>query len=270
MAGERLYSEFTDDKGTAWRVSIYDTNGTWDPASATSFVLGSEGFILNYPGNNEQQHQPVIGSSVEFTLYEQTSADTLTLDLLYSFAEGRLLVQIFKDPDGDNEIYWRGVILAEQVERADEPFPTAVSITASDDLGNLKNIDFDLSLGDVGTSGLQCLKHIVRCLGALRTYELWPNAEPIIRYINDTELYAGDDDADPLNTIIAQVPQKIDSEGVATPHNCFDILESLATCFNARIFLSEGVFWFWPINISQRVSDSEAILSHGQLPISFL
>ncbi len=119
MAGERLYGEFTDDKGTDWRVSIYDTNAAWNAANKTEFTLGAEGFVIRYSGNNEQQHQPIIGSSVEFTLFENVAAHTQTLDLLYSFAEGRLLLDIYRDPDGDNTVYWRGGILAEQVERHD-------------------------------------------------------------------------------------------------------------------------------------------------------
>jgi hypothetical protein len=46
MAGERLYGEFTDDKGTDWRVSIYDTNAAWNAANKTEFTLGAEGFVI--------------------------------------------------------------------------------------------------------------------------------------------------------------------------------------------------------------------------------
>ena len=259
MAGERLYSEFKNDDGDVFRVSIYDTDVTWNVANRESFKLGGDGFTLSYSGNNEQQHQPVIPSSVEFTLYEETSDHTQTLDLLYSSAEGRLLLEIYSDPDGDNDIYWRGVILAEQVERNDEAFPTAVRLTASDDLGNLKDVDFSLTLGDVGGSGLQITKHLVRCLGGLRQYQLWPDGEPILRYINDTELYSTEDDTDPLAEIIGQVPVVIEPDGSTKAYSAYDILDSLATCFNARVFQAEGVFWFWPINLHQRVSDAENI-----------
>ena len=44
MAGNRLYSEFQNDNGDVYRVSIYDTNATWNPASASTFKLGSDGF----------------------------------------------------------------------------------------------------------------------------------------------------------------------------------------------------------------------------------
>lgn len=256
MAGERLYSEFKNDDGDVFRVSIYDTNATWNPANAATFKLGGDGFTLTYSGNNEQQHQPIIPSTVEFTLYEETSDHTQTLDLLYSFAEGRLLLEVYKDPDGANDIYWRGVLLAEQVERADEPFPTAVRLTASDDLGNLRDLDFTRSVLAVGTT---VLDDITRCLLRLRTAELWSSGEPFIRYINDTELYASSDDSNPLDTITVSVPLKMASDGTSEPHNCFDILESLATCFNARIFQINGVFYFWPVNVHQRVSDGESV-----------
>ena len=212
MAGERLYSEFQDDQGTDWRVSIYDTDATWNAANKQSFTLGSEGFVLRYMGNNEQGHQPVIGSEVTLTLFEEISLHTSTLDLLYSDSEGRLLLEVYRDPDGDNTIYWRGVLLAEQVERNDEPTPTAVSLTASDDLGNLKDVEFNLNLGDTG-SGLNIKNHVLRCLGGLRTLSRFGSGEVMLRYVNDTELHAADDDTDPLATVIGQIPQRIDEDG---------------------------------------------------------
>lgn len=258
MAGERLYGEFQDDKGTSWRVSIYDTDASWNAANKEEFTLGSEGFVLSYSGNNEQQHQPIIGSSVEFTMYENDSAHTSTLDLLYSTAEGRLLLDVYRDPDGTNTLYWRGLILADQVERADEPFPTAVRLQASDDLGNLKDVEFDLSLSDVG-GGLYIKNHIIRCLGGLRTYSRFADGEVLLRYINDTGLHDTVDDSDPLALILGEVPVQVDNEGNEVAYSCYDILSSLATCFNARVFLSEGMFHFWPINVHKRIADGNAL-----------
>ena len=258
MAGERLYGEFQDDKGTSWRVSIYDTNPSWNAANKEEFTLGSEGFVLSYSGNNEQQHQPIIGSSVEFTMYENDSAHTSTLDLLYSTAEGRLLLEVYRDPDGDNTLYWRGVILAEQVERADEPFPTAVRLQASDDLGNLKDVEYDLSLSDAG-AGLFIKNHIIRCLGGLRTYSRFADGEVLLRYINDTGLSDSVDDSDALAIILGQVPVQVDNEGNEVAYSCYDILSSLATCFNARVFFSEGMFHFWPVNVHKRIADGDAL-----------
>ena len=259
MAGERLFSYFKDDSNEVWKVSIYDTSPTWNVANSEGFKLGSEGVVMRHEGDNEQQHQPLIGSSAEFTLYEENSDHTQTLDLLYSFPEGRLLLEIYRDPDGDNTIYWRGIILSEQVERMDEPMPTAVRITATDGLSNLREVDFDLTLGGLGSDGLSIATHIVRCLHGIQTTELYGSTDVLLRYLNDTQLHNSADDTDPLDTIIGQVPVKVLDDGTTEAYSCYDILHSIATCFNARMFLSDGVWWLLPINAHQRVSDGENI-----------
>ena len=54
-------------------------------------------------------------------------------------------ISIFKDPDGANTLFWTGVLLHEQVELQDEAYPIQNTLTAVDDLGNLKNITYDNS-----------------------------------------------------------------------------------------------------------------------------
>lgn len=258
MAGTRHFAEFADEGGNVWRINIHDTDlpGAY---TATEFKVGSEGFVLSYQGNNEQQHQPIIGSSVEFTMYEETTAHTQTLDLFYSNPEGRMQLEIYKDPDGVNSLYWRGVILAEQVVRNDEAKPTAVLITASDDLGNLKDIEFDLTLGGLG-SVLYVKNHLIRCLSGLRTSGLWTSGVPFLRYINDAEGYhATVSSSDALADMTATVPVIIEDDGTETKYSCFDILSGLATALNARVFLSEGVFYFYPMNAYVRISDGEGV-----------
>lgn len=259
MAGTRHFAEFADEAGDVWRINIHDAElpGVY---TATEMKVGSEGFVLSYSGNNEQQHQPIIGSSVEFTFYEETAAHTQTLDLFYSNPEGRMLLEVYQDPDGDNRLYWRGVILAEQVVRMDEAKPTAVRITASDDLGNLKDIEFDVTLGGLGSSPLTVKNHLVRCLFGLRTAGLWSTGEGFLRYINDVEGYHESlSNPDALEDMSATIPITVEDDGTETPYNCFDILSGLATAMNARVFQSEGVFWFLPIAIHQRVADGVAL-----------
>lgn len=259
MAGTRHFAEFADEAGNVWRINIHDADlpGAY---TATEFKVGAEGFVLSYSGNNEQQHQPIIGSSVEFTFYEETAQHTQTLDLFYSNPEGRMLLEIYRDPDGTPSLYWRGVILAEQVTRMDEAKPTAVRITASDDLGNLKDIPFDVTLGGLGSSGLTVKNHLVRCLSGLRTRDLWTSGDGFLRYINDVEGYhATLSSSDPLSDMTATIPITVEDDGTTTPFNCFDILSGLATAMNARVFLSEGVFWFLPIAVHQRVADGAAL-----------
>ena len=119
----RLYSEFTDDLGGDWRVNIHDANFT---GTTQTFVLGADGFVLRYAGNNEDRYQTVIGSEVTFTVMEENSTHTGFMDDLATAAEQRFSVSIYKDPDGTNEFWWGGVLYPEQVVRPFEYFPVEV------------------------------------------------------------------------------------------------------------------------------------------------
>ena len=68
MATIRFYGEFKDEIGDAWRINIHDVdyNGT-----AYEIKLGAEGFELSYSGDNEDRYQPIIGSSVQFTVMNE-------------------------------------------------------------------------------------------------------------------------------------------------------------------------------------------------------
>ena len=113
-------------------------NGT-----AYEIKLGAEGFDLSYSGDNEDRYQPIIGSSVQFTVMNEGGEfETFLNTVLPAAEEGRMQLEIRKDPDNTNTLYWAGILAAEQIEQADAPAPNPVSITATDDIGNLQRLLF--------------------------------------------------------------------------------------------------------------------------------
>ena len=129
----RLFAEFKDDQGDAWRVNVHDVDFV---GTATEFTLAADGFVLTYEGNSEDRHQPIIGSQVQFTIMDRTAQTSSFLDHLPGAVEGRFSVSVREDPDGTDLFFWGGIILPEQVVRADTFDPRPVDITATDDLGN--------------------------------------------------------------------------------------------------------------------------------------
>jgi len=242
----RLYSEFTDDLGGDWRVNIHDANFT---GTTQTFVLGADGFVLRYSGNNEDRYQPVIGSEVTFTLMEENSVHTGFMDDLATAAEQRFSVSIYKDPDGTNDFWWGGVLYPEQVVRPFEYFPIANTITAADDLGNLQNILYNND-GTAYTGGPSVVEHLLNCLNKLRSTQLWGATDNFLYYVNDfkasSPAYTG---SNQLNDT------RISHYGLYNPDNnnanqyysAFTVLENLAKVFNARIFQAQGKFWFLPV-----------------------
>ena len=242
----RLYSEFTDDLGGDWRVNIHDANFT---GTTQTFVLGADGFVLRYSGNNEDRYQPVIGSEVTFTLMEENSVHTGFMDDLATAAEQRFSVSINKDPDGANDFWWGGVLYPEQVVRPFEYFPVANTITAADDLGNLQNIDYN-NAGTAYTGTESVVEHLLNCLNKLRSTQLWGSTDNFLYYVNDFKA------SNPAYTGSNQLNDtRISHYGLYNPDNnnanqyysAFTVLENLAKVFNARIFQAQGKFWFLPV-----------------------
>lgn len=239
----RLQAEFTDDLGNDWQVNIHDSDYV---GSVVPFKLGADGFVLRYSGNNEDRYQPVIGSEVTFTLTEENSDHTTFMDLLATNTEVRFSVSVRKDPDGTDDFWWGGVLLPEQVIRPFDYYPIQNTLTASDDLGNLKSVKYNND-GSAYTGIESGVEHLLNCLNKTRTTHLW-GTEDFLYYVNDFDStdYTGSDQLD--DTRISHYGlYNPDENGVNQYYSAFEVLESLARVFNARVFQSQGKWWFLPV-----------------------
>lgn len=238
----RLYAEFTDDLGTDYRVNIHDSNFT---GTTTTFVLASDGFVLRYTGNNEDRMQGVIGSELTFTLTEENTIHTAFMDDISTTPEIRFSVSVYKDPDGANTPYWFGVLYPEQVTRPYDYYPIQNTLTAADDLGNLQYVKHD------STGGGNVPSLLLQCLNRTRATHLW-STDDFLYYVND--FFAVDYTGSNLliDTLISNLSLgNPDSNGVNQYYSTFEILESLTKVFNARLFQSDGVWWFLPLGAQQ-------------------
>ena len=240
----RLHAEFQDDLGTAYKLNIHQAGFV---GSSTEFNLGADGFTLRYSGNNEDRMQPIIGSEVTFTLVENVAAHTTFLTALATSEDADFTVSIFKDPDGANTLFWTGVLLHEQVELQDEAYPIQNTMTAVDDLGNLKNIIYDNS-GTFYTGQETIAAHLTNLLNKTRALHVFASGDVFLKYANDfkpTTFVSA-------NALIElQVGHaafyNLDDAGNAQGMDCFTVLKNFAITFNARVFLHEGCFYFIPV-----------------------
>jgi hypothetical protein len=239
----RLQAEFTDDLGNDWQVNIHDSDYV---GSIVPFKLGADGFVLRYSGNNEDRYQPVIGSEVTFTLTEENSDHTTFMDLLATNVEVRFSVSVRKDPDGTDDFWWGGILLPEQVVRPFDYYPIQNTLTASDDLGNLQSVKYNND-GSAYTGIESGIEHLLNCLNKVRTTHLW-GTNHFLYYVNDFDStdYTGSDQLD--DTRISHYGlYNPDENGVNQYYSALEVLESLARVFNARVFQSQGKWWFLPV-----------------------
>jgi hypothetical protein len=182
----KFFAEFADEQGEEWRINIDDT--VFPGGTPIELNLASDGFTLSYKGNNESKFEPILGSSVSFTVFNETSGfETFLNSTIPSGEEGQFLIEIIRDPDAVTpELYWRGVLLTEQIEQLDEPSPTPVTLVAADDLAHLDKLTTDEFLDDSLPDGIAGA--IWACLSYTRTFTLFDITDPFLRYFNDFEV----------------------------------------------------------------------------------
>lgn len=248
----RFYGEFRNDAGDDFRINIYDDQFI-NPA--TEQIVAVPGFTLTYEGNNQDQYQPIIPSRLDFTWYnEGGDFDTWLNTVLPASEEGRFLVELVHDyGELSQEIWWRGVLLPEQVQIQDEAQPSAVNFTAGDDLPQLKEFTVE---NVPGTGYKSLINYIHFCLSKTRQHALYANSDLFLRYFNDfyPSAYTGSDLIGEIGVYEPTIPGTEPTEF----YNCYDVLRSIAISLNARIFQAKGAWYFLPMNKFQQRADNVA------------
>ena len=249
----RFYADFQNDVGIQYRINIYDNSHN---TAATEVVCGVPGFNLSYEGNNQDQYQPILPSKIDFTLYnEGGDFDTWLNTTVPSAPEAQFPIEVLTDPGEVAEaVFWRGILLPEQMQQADEPSPSAVNLTAADDINQLKETTID----DLDTS-VYILDYVYEALKLVRSYGLYDSDEVFIRYANDMKPtgYTG-------SNWLADggiYPPSIAGTQPTEYYNAFEVLRSLAITYNARVFQAEGVWHFMPLNKFQKRADAVSFVT---------
>jgi len=255
MAVVYAVSEFTDENGTDWKVKIVDSSiSTGDQNHP--FVLGPDGFRLNYAFDNFDRAKPIIGSKVQLTLFHPDDNDA-AFNTLYTkldtLTEGTYRVEIYQDPDGANKPWWVGEILPEQTIIPDAFPHAAVSITAVDGLGNLKGIDYNNN-GSAYTGTSNITGHLYNCLSKVHSQNFWGASDNFILFYED---FIGKEYKDHIAGGLQQQLKNayvehntfynLDNEGAKEYFSVYDVLENIAIAFNSCVFMSQGKFWFLPL-----------------------
>lgn len=270
MAVVYAVSEFTDEKGTDWKVKIVD--GTISSGDLNhAFTLGPDGFRLTYDFNNYDRCKPIIGSKVDITLFHPDDNDAV-FNTLYSnldtAEEGTYRLEIYRDPDGTNETWWVGEILPEQTIIPDDYPHAAVNITAADGLGNLKGIEYNND-GSAYTGTDKIITHVYKALSKVHSANFWGASDVLCSFFEDFigaeyKTHIGVGQNQQLNNAYVEhnTFYNLDEEGNKQYFNTYEILESLAIAFNSCIFMANGRYWFVPLGALQGHADGDLSISH--------
>lgn len=244
----RYTSKFTDDLGGEWGVEIMDAD--YVGSSPFEFTLGADGFTLDYESEPQNRFQPVIGSTVQFSILAQNSNDEWIVEQLAASEEGRFSVKITRDPDGSPSLFWSGVILAEQVTIEDAYFPRSIRLTASDDIGNLTNVPYNDN-GTAYTGKDYIYRHLLKALKKVRHIDNYGTTAALLKWANNFHEASATTSADHLADValLHSAWYNLDGGEIDSYASCFEVIENIARAFNARFFQHEGAFCFIPAQL---------------------
>ena len=229
----RYTSQFRDLQNTLFTVNIFDQD--YSGTSPFEFVLGDYGFRLDFEGDD--RFSPIIPSTVTLPMILQNNNDAALLTNLAAAYEGRYFLEIRTGGSTitNGLLYWRGIILPEFIDVIDEAYPQQVEIVATDDLANLRNVDYLQS--PEGTGYALVTGHLTNAINALRTWSI-TSATERFRIIDDLECFRPSNSTW-ISFLRTQLNFATFKDAEAEPPeywSCYEVLEEVCLAFGLRLY----------------------------------
>ena len=229
----RYTSQFTDQTGTKFTLNIFDQE--YSGSSPFEFTVGAYGFRLDFEGDD--RFSPIIPSTVTLPMILQNNNDAALLTNLAAAYEGRYFLEIRTGGSTitNGLLYWRGIILPEFIDVIDEAYPQQVEIVATDDLANLRNVDYLQS--PEGTGYALVTGHLTNAINALRTWSI-TSATERFRIIDDLECFRPSNSTW-ISFLRTQLNFATFKDAEAEPPeywSCYEVLEEVCLAFGLRLY----------------------------------
>ena len=243
----RFTSEFRTDTGIDYKIEIDDSLFS---GSSTSFLVGTEGFTLEYAGETDDIVSPIMSSNVSIPFMVQSGLQQTFFEQLIGVQESRFRVKISRWVSGAYQTYWVGYLMQDIAQIEDAPLPYIYELRAVDGLGRLANIDYTF-VNDVFQNSLALTrlnKVLFNCLSSVGTTDLFTITdtfiETCVNWWENNMVYSTTKDAANEIAIDRRIWSSIDGTGAETYTTIIDVLRQLCVTFGARVYQSNGRFVF--------------------------
>ena len=254
----RYFAEFKDRKGKEWRVEFCDKEFS---GSESEITLGADAFTLNWAGDANTPHQPIVTSSAQFFLIvESTGVYDWLLELPNAAADRFTVAIKYGTGGGYYTLRWAGVLMVDGVEIEDIYLPQKDTLQANDDLARLQDVLYKSSEAVEYTGTAYIHEHIRNCILKLRTAHHWEDSDTLLRMVPYLRPSNDTDDGFQLTQIKHDFLHNSNEEGEKQYLSTWRVLEEIAYLYGARIFLDFGGFWFQPISAFTRDTAQEKLL----------
>lgn len=174
----RYYAEFKDRKGLDWRVEFCDKDFV---GSESEVTLGAEAFTVNWAGDANTPHQPIVTSSAQFFLIVESAGVYDWLLELPNAEADRFTVAIKLETGASSYgLRWVGVLMVDGIDIEDIYLPQQVTLKANDDLARLQDVLYKSSPTVEFTGTAYIHEHLRNCFLKLRTAHHWESVVGIV------------------------------------------------------------------------------------------
>ena len=235
-----------------------------------------KGAVIEYDGN-EEMFDPVVGSTATIVVNIGNALDDLYARVIVG-QEGNYFMQLQEknvgQSDANYSTFWQGIVLPEQTTFEDA-LPYSLTITASDDIGNLANIPYLQSDGTRFEGSAHIRDHLLNCIKKLRTYWLWN--DPVVVGPNTFHknlffyqaCFVADNLSMPQGTQneleFYRVAHSTFYQGQDEAVSCLEVIENIGRTFNSRFHHTitvnayQNVFAFQPIAQQERKAEGQTM-----------
>ncbi len=260
----RLVGEFQSDRGTYYKVSIIDTQSS--TATQYDVEVAGNGFDLTYQTDTDDRFTGLIPSEVKFTMFVNdpfNSAKQSILDSIRTSEYKRWQLKIESSTNGTTYgLFWAGNLLNEINPEADESLPRQFTLTAICGLAALENIPFNEDVAYDLNLAYTCYRYVFNAINTdINTDNNWATDDRFIRTMVDwtNSQIPRNNATDPLNNtrFISATFAPVDNNGVRQPETAFKLLNQICKAFGARLYLSEGIWYFIQVNTYEEMDSAD-------------
>lgn len=217
---------------------VVEKEGEYDPEHDASNVEGATNpFTLKYYADRSDKSSIIRATGATLSFYEN---NVFNIDDMLTSSETDILIEFLYN----NEIEWTGFVTPDFFynEITDNPI---VNLTATDRLGNLKDIDYPLELTKEGEDKVNLLTIVQTCL---KKTGLDLNVNILLGHI----CKEWDTGEIVQNALIKTFVQELRfQEGENKVIDCYTVLQSILSQFNCYITQYKGEWWV--VNKTQKI-----------------
>ena len=265
----RIQYKFKSDKGTYYRITIIDTLSS--TSSLYDDVLANdEGFKLTYETNDDDRFTGLIPSKVDLGFFiDDNSGDgnpSNIISIINSITTSDYKRWQLKIENSTNDstyyLFWVGNFLNDINSEEDISLPREIKLTAICGLGALENIPFNEVTAYNFNARYSCYRYIYNSLlNDVDTENNWGTNDRFIRSVVDwtNSQIPRNNATDPLNNtrFLAATYAPVDNNGVRQPETAFKLLNQICKAFGARLYLSQGIWYFIQVNTYEEMDSSD-------------